>query len=129
MSDRLQGKVTRVTGAGRGIGEAIARAFAAEDAFAFVSVTDRDAPTGRAVAAAIGEDQAQFAALDVRDETAWDGVMADLLARHGRLDVLVNNAGVTGFEDGPVAHDPETTTLTDWRAVHAKNLDGVFLGC
>jgi len=45
------------------------------------------------------------------------------------VDVLVNNAGVTGFEQGMVAHDPEHATLSGWRAVHAVNLDGTFLGC
>ncbi|MGA2636229.1 MAG: SDR family oxidoreductase [Methylocella sp.] len=49
--------------------------------------------------------------------------------RHGQLDVLVNNAGITGFEDGLVPHDPEHATLGDWRAIHATNLDGAFLGC
>lgn len=42
---------------------------------------------------------------------------------------MVNNAGITGFENGPVAHDPEHATLEDWRAVHRVNLDGTFLGC
>jgi 3(or 17)beta-hydroxysteroid dehydrogenase len=41
----------------------------------------------------------------------------------------VNNVGVTGFEHGMVAHDPEHASLSDWRAVHAVNLDGTFLGC
>lgn len=44
-------------------------------------------------------------------------------------DVLVNNAGVTGFEQGVVAHDPENASLADWREVHRVNLDGTFLGC
>jgi 3(or 17)beta-hydroxysteroid dehydrogenase len=43
-------------------------------------------------------------------------------------NVVVNNAGITGFEDGPVAHNPEHATLEDWRAVHRVNLDGTFLG-
>ena len=47
----------------------------------------------------------------------------------GALDVVVNNAGVTGFEAAARPHDPEHATLADWRAVHAINLDGVFLGC
>jgi NAD(P)-dependent dehydrogenase (short-subunit alcohol dehydrogenase family) len=47
----------------------------------------------------------------------------------GRIDVVVNNAGITGFEDGPVAHDPENATLKNWHDVHRTNLDGVFLGC
>ncbi|MDD3800543.1 MAG: SDR family oxidoreductase, partial [Novosphingobium sp.] len=46
-----------------------------------------------------------------------------------RLDVLVNNAGITGFETAMRSHDPENASLEDWRAVHATNLDGTFLGC
>jgi NAD(P)-dependent dehydrogenase (short-subunit alcohol dehydrogenase family) len=47
----------------------------------------------------------------------------------GALHICVNNAGITGFENGYVAHDPEHALLEDWRAVHRTNLDGVFLGC
>ena len=45
------------------------------------------------------------------------------------VDVVVNNAGVTGFEGGMIAHDPEHASLDDWREVHRVNLDGTFLGC
>ena len=45
------------------------------------------------------------------------------------IDVLVNNAGITGFEDGPAPHDPENASLTEWHRVHAVNTDGCFLGC
>jgi len=116
---RLEAKTALVTGAARGIGEAIARRFAAEGAA--VWVTDID-PAGAAVAQAIG---GRFALLDVRDEMAWDRVMAEV----GRLDILVNNAGITGFEGPPAPHDPEHASLAAWRAVHAVNLDGCFLGC
>lgn len=116
---RLEGKTALITGAARGIGAAIARRFAAEGAR--VWVTDKD-PACADVAASIGGD---YALLDVRDEAVWDAVMRDV----GALDVLVNNAGVTGFEGGTGPHDPENASLADWRAVHAVNLDGTFLGC
>jgi NAD(P)-dependent dehydrogenase (short-subunit alcohol dehydrogenase family) len=127
---RLASKVTLVTGAAQGIGAAIARAFAAEGAT--VLVTDVRDAEGAALAAAIGP-AARYRRLDVRREDDWDGAVAAVLADHGRLDVLVNNAGITGFEEaaaaGPPAHDPERATLAAWRAVLATNLDGTFLGC
>jgi NAD(P)-dependent dehydrogenase (short-subunit alcohol dehydrogenase family) len=123
---RLEGKTCLVTGAGRGIGAAIAAAFVAEGAQ--VWVTDLDGGSASAVAAELG-DAARAATLDVRDEAAWDAATGELLAEAGHLDVLVNNAGITGFEGGAVAHDPEHASLADWHAVHATNLDGVFLGC
>jgi len=123
---RLDRKVALVTGAARGIGEAIARAFAAEGAC--VHVTDIDLPRARLVAESIGP-PATFALLDVRSEQDWRSVTGSILGTHGRLDILVNNAGITGFEGKAVAHDPENATLEAWRAVHETNLDGVFLGC
>lgn len=126
MAGRLSGKVALVTGAARGIGEAIARAYVAQGAF--VLVTDVDRHRGTALVADL-DGSARFASLDVREEEAWERVTTEMLAREGRLDILVNNAGVTGFETGAVAHDPEHAALADWRAVHATNLDGVFLGC
>lgn len=123
---RLEGKVGLVTGAARGIGEAVARRMAAEGAQ--VVVTDvHDAP-GEAVAASL-EARAIYRSLDVRLEADWERVMAEVLERFGRLDGLVNNAGITGFEGGVVPHDPEHASLEHWRAVHETNLDGVFLGC
>jgi NAD(P)-dependent dehydrogenase (short-subunit alcohol dehydrogenase family) len=93
-----------------------------------VVVTDIDDAGGEAVAAGL-EPRALYRRLDVRREFDWETVVADVLETFGRLDVLVNNAGITGFEDGPVPHDPEHASLDDWHAVHATNLDGVFLGC
>lgn len=123
---QLRDKVALITGGGRGIGEAIARAFVVEGAF--VVVTDIDTEAGERVARSLS-DRASFLPLDVREERQWQQVMAEVLRTRGRLDVLVNNAGITGFEAGAVAHDPEYATLEDWRKVHATNLDGVFLGC
>ena len=123
---RLEGKVALVTGAARGIGEAIARAFANEGAIVILSDI-RDAE-GQLAAQSMGP-HASYSHLDVRVEFEWKRVIVQILLDHGRLDVLVNNAGVTGFEDGMRLHDPEHATLEDWHAVHRTNLDGVFLGC
>ncbi|MCQ8277430.1 SDR family oxidoreductase [Acetobacteraceae bacterium KSS8] len=117
---RLQDKICVVTGAARGIGRAIAARFQAEGAI--VIATDLHEPAGRRAAAEIG---CRFHPLDVRREEGWSSLMEIA----PEIDVMVNNAGVTGFETGPVRHDPEHASLADWRAVHAVNLDGMFLGC
>jgi NAD(P)-dependent dehydrogenase (short-subunit alcohol dehydrogenase family) len=121
---RLSGKTALVTGAARGIGAAIAKAFAHEAAQ--VVVTDIDIESGLATSSAIG---ARFARLDVSCEADW----AEIALQFPTVDIVVNNAGITGFEapsEGvPPAHDPENAELADWRAVHAVNLDGTFLGC
>lgn len=105
---RLEGKVALVTGSARGIGEAIARAFAAEGAF--VCVSDIDQVNGHAVAKSLGH-YASFVPLDVRSEIAWREVTETILQKHGKLDILVNNAGITGFEGNHVPHDPENASL------------------
>ncbi|MEO0576145.1 MAG: SDR family oxidoreductase [Pseudomonadota bacterium] len=117
---RLNHKTALVTGAARGIGEAIGAAFAAEGAT--VVLTDIDAVAGQRTADRLG---VQFHMLDVREESDWERVISSI----DTLDILVNNAGITGFESGWVNHDPEHARLADWHAVHRTNLDGVFLGC
>ncbi len=117
---RLKNKTCVVTGAARGIGRAIAAGFHDEGARVFV--TDVDAVAGAATAAEIG---CRFEPLDVREEEDWDR-LAKLVPV---ADVVVNNAGVTGFESNAGPHDPEHASLSDWRAVHQVNLDGTFLGC
>ncbi|OWK28805.1 SDR family oxidoreductase [Sphingomonas dokdonensis] len=117
---RLKNKTCVVTGAARGIGRAIAARFHEEGAT--VIATDVDRVGGEASAAAIG---CRFEPLDVREEADW----ARLALVVPTADVVVNNAGVTGFEAGMVAHDPEHASLADWRAVHRVNSDGTFLGC
>lgn len=124
--DRLRNKVVLITGAASGIGAAMARAMAAESATVIIS--DLHAPTGEALAADIGG-SANFMTLDVSNEAQWERVMAAIVAAYGHLDVLVNNAGITGTESGQVSHDPEHMRLEDWQKVMRVNLDGVFLGC
>lgn len=109
----LDGKVTFVTGGASGLGEAIARAFAAEGAS--VVVADIDVAGGETLAAKIG---AQFVPLDVTQEGSW----AEAVAPFERIDVLVNNAGITTL--GSV----EEITLDQFR--HELDIDvlGVFMG-
>lgn len=117
---RLKGKKCLITGAARGIGAAIADAFLTEGAE--IVVTDIDASAGAKTASGLG---ASFARLDVASEKDW----AAITEAHPAIDVLVNNAGITGFEESASAQDPERASLADWRRVHGVNLDGVFLGC
>ncbi len=117
---RLKNKTCVVTGAARGIGRAIAARF--HDEGAVVILTDRDDAAGAAAAAEIG---CSFVPLDVSEEAAWSRLAGIVPV----ADVVVNNAGVTGFEAGMAPHDPEHASLADWREVHRINLDGTFLGC
>ncbi|GAA1845684.1 SDR family NAD(P)-dependent oxidoreductase [Agromyces salentinus] len=111
-------KVVLVTGAGRGIGEAIARAFTA--AGHWVVVTDAVERRAATVASSLG---AESAVLDVTDGLQWKEVVTSTARRHGGLDVLVNNAGI-GFA-APLGR----TSRTQWDKVLATNLTGPFLGC
>lgn len=117
---KLEGKCALITGAARGIGAGIAKAFAAEGAR--VIVTDIEASLGGRLAREIG---GTFVKLDVRKEAHW----LRFEARFPVMDIVVNNAGITGLEGEAGAHDPEHASLCDWRAVHETNLDGTFLGC
>lgn len=117
---KLTNKTALVTGAARGIGEAIARCFAREGAH--VVLADIDSERGRQIAGEIG---GTFIALDVSIEADWSNLAREFPA----IDIVVNNAGITGFENGIGPHDPEHTSLADWHHVHAVNLDGTFLGC
>lgn len=117
---RLNDKICVVTGAAQGIGEAIAEKFVSEGAH--VILTDKNVQQGTEIANKLG---CEFVKLDVSLEQDW----LDFAEDHSSIDVLVNNAGITGFEDGFKAHDPENASLQDWRDVHATNLDGTFLGC
>jgi NAD(P)-dependent dehydrogenase (short-subunit alcohol dehydrogenase family) len=113
---RLDGRVALVTGGGAGIGRATAQALA--QAGAHVAVTDIDVAAAEAVAAEIGRGEAHR--LDVVDEAGVAAVVEAIAGRHGRIDVLVNNAGLG-------ARLPTVELPTErWRQVIAVNLDGSF---
>jgi len=115
---RVKNKVVIVTGAASGLGEADSRMLAAEGAS--VIMTDINVEAGQAISAEIG---ATFHQQDVANEAGWHDLMAKVGAQHGRLDALVNNAGV-----GIIANI-ETTTTEIWRKTLAIHLDGTFWGC
>ena len=125
MQSRLTGKTALVTGAAQGIGRAIAELFADEGAS--VLLTDINDELGREVTSTIPS--ARYLRLDVRLEEEWQETMRRLRGEGVLLDILINNAGITGFQEGFGSHDPEHATLQDWRKVHETNLDGTFLGC
>jgi 3alpha(or 20beta)-hydroxysteroid dehydrogenase len=119
MGERLAGKVALVTGAARGTGACIARRFAAEGAS--VTLVDVLDDRGRAVAGEIGA-AATYRSLDVTDEAGWEEIVADVAAREGRLDVLVNNAAVL------LLATIDRTTAADVERLLAVNVLGPFLG-
>lgn len=123
---RLDNKIVLVTGAAKGIGEAIAKLFAQENATVILS--DIDDALGRSICAQIGGD-AEYVNLDVSSESAWFEVEKYIAHKHGRLDILVNNAGITGFTESEGPFDPENFNASSWHKVHQVNLDGVAFGC
>ena len=118
---QVSGKAAIVTGGASGIGEACAETLAREGAS--VLVTDVDDALGKGVVERITKaaGKARYLHLDVRDEAAWPGVIAEAEKNFGRLDIMVANAGIG------VAAPIETMTLADWQRQQAINLDGVFL--
>ncbi len=116
---RLSGKVVLVTGAAGGIGAAVARRFAQEEAQ--LLVTDADGERAAALAEQLGGD-ASGRAQDVTSEPGWTETVAWALERGGRVDVLINNAGI--FLAEPLA----STSLESFNRVMDVNVAGVFLG-
>ncbi len=117
---RLEGKLAIVTGAGSGIGEAIARRFVAEGAL--VVIAEIDAASGARIAADLGA-EAIAIATDVADPASVDAMMARVVAEFGAPDILVNNAGVNVF------HEPLETSGAEWRRCFAVDLDGAWNCC
>ena len=115
---RLKDKVAIVTGGAAGMGASTARIFAREGAKVFVAdVNDKD---GAALAKDIGG-SARFVHLDVTSEADWAKVAEAALREFGRIDILINNAGVSGS-------DPDILSMATWDQQMSINAKGVFLG-
>lgn len=122
MTKRFHGRTALVTGAASGIGAATARMLALEGAAVFCA--DRNQQGTEAVVHEIRErlGSAETALLDVTDEAGWIALFARIRDSHGRLDILVNSAGIS------MAAATSDMEYSSWRQVLAVNLDGVFLG-
>ncbi len=121
VTDRLQGRVALVTGGARGLGEAISRVLA--EAGARVVIADVRTDLGEELASRLRDEgrTAAAIALDVRDDRAAEEAIQRLVAQHGRLDVLINNAGVD------VTLPIDEMSVDDWDRVIGVNLRAPFL--
>ena len=113
MSGELSRQVAIVTGGASGIGAASAALLEGQGARVIVADL-QDAKDG----------PGRFVSHDVASEESWKSLLADVLENEGRLDIVVNNAGISGGTG-----NPETTTVENWQRVQAINSEGVFLGC
>ncbi len=124
---RVADKVVLVTGAGSGIGRATAKLLAAEGATVIVS--DINQPGGLETVQQIGAANsgrgARFEEHDTAQEADWKRIIDAIMAREGKLNGLVNNAGIAG----PFPSTFETETVEQWRRMLSINVEGVFLGC
>jgi NADP-dependent 3-hydroxy acid dehydrogenase YdfG len=121
MADsRTRSPCALITGSGAGLGEAMARKFVA--AGYRVMICDRDEARARAVAESLG-DATEWFVMDITDDDGWAGLVDEVQSKFGRIDVLVNNAGVA------VAGTLEETSMDDWRWVMEIDLIGVAAGC
>jgi NAD(P)-dependent dehydrogenase (short-subunit alcohol dehydrogenase family) len=126
VTGRVEGRVALVTGAGLGIGRATALRLAEEGATVIASSrTLAHAEETCAEAEAAGASRPEAVALDVSDPADIDRVVGDVAGRHGRIDVLVANAGI----DLPRAPSAEDTTDEEWEQVFAVNATGLFRCC
>ena len=132
---RLKNKIALITGAAQGIGQAVAELFASEGATVIIS--DINDEKGKQVCRDINascatrsaQPVASYIHLDVSSEADWAQAQQHIEEQHQGLDIVVNNAGITGFLETTGAHDPEHLDMQSWHKVHQTNLDGVALGC
>ena len=122
--NRIEGKIAIVTGGASGIGEATTRLFVSEGAK--VVIADIDDEKGNALEAELNHDGevARYRQFDVTQESRWIEVVGEVMDTWGRLDVVVNNAGMSGGGRARV----EETTVENWDTVFAVNSTAIMLG-
>ncbi|HIM59176.1 MAG TPA: glucose 1-dehydrogenase [Dehalococcoidia bacterium] len=122
--NRIEGKIAIVTGGASGIGEATTRLFVSEGAK--VVIADIDDEKGNALEAELNHDGevARYRQFDVTQESRWIEVVGEVMDTWGRLDVVVNNAGMSGVGRARV----EETTVENWDTVFAVNSTAIMLG-
>jgi len=125
VGGRLTGRVAVVTGGASGLGRAIALRFADEGASVVVGDIRRDPREGGTSTEALIEDRGLFLEVDISRWHDVDRLVTSAIEGYGRLDVMVNNAGIAGRHSKPLLETDEA----DWDAIMAVNLRGVFLGC
>ncbi|KRK86612.1 glucose 1-dehydrogenase [Lentilactobacillus sunkii] len=122
MMDRLKDKVAIITGGVAGIGLGIAECYVREGA-KVVLTANHNVEGGKKAVERFGEDKALFVQQDVADEKAWQETTQKAIDKFGKVDIVVNNAGIGGT-NGPL----EDLSLEDWQQVIDVNLTGTFLG-
>jgi len=125
---RLQSKVALITGGTQSIGNGIAVLFNQHGAQVIIAGR-KPLEEGMLIAKNIGPN-VTYIKLDVTKEQDWQSGMTLIQKQYGKLDILINNAGIECPSSNTQApQNPEHCSLADWQAVHHVNLDGVFLGC
>lgn len=124
---RLKNKTILITGATTGIGLACVHLAMKENAEAII-LSGLEEQTGKDVLVTLNS-SCEYIKLDVRLERDWENAIEMIKTKYGKLDILINNAGITGTKLESQALGIEETTLESWREVHNTNLDGIFLGC
>lgn len=121
---RVQKKIALITGGSSGIGRKTAELLSQEGAF--VIITDILDTEGRNLLKKLN---GEYYHLNVSQESEWQDLYLKLKNAYGRIDILFNNAGITGLGENLGPQDPENISLEAWQHVHKINLDGIFLGC
>jgi 3(or 17)beta-hydroxysteroid dehydrogenase len=123
---RIENRIALITGSARGIGRSIAELFHKEGAIVIISdIRDEE---GILLSKSLNG-RNEYLHLDVRNENEWQDMTTYLFNKFGRLDILINNAGITGFLETNGPFDAENVDFKSWEEVHKVNLNGVMFGC